>query len=151
MKNLRDIIEKAHSIETQAAYDYTFGLSRLQALGYSYKELQDSLKTIAVETIIHKHLVEGLLNAVKELEKMDQTIASMEEREPIKPEELTPQTKALLKRFAERHLEIERDMIETYTKLAEEADHPVVKELAKQLAENERQHHAKFAEMIKNL
>ena len=88
---------------------------------------------------------------MKELEKMDQTIASMEEREPIKPEELTPRTKALLKMFAERHLEIERDMIETYNKLAETADHSVINELAKQLTENEKQHHAKFAEMIKNI
>ncbi|MCE4614270.1 MAG: hypothetical protein F7B60_01885 [Desulfurococcales archaeon] len=151
MKNLREIVEKAHGIETQAAYDYTFGLSRLQALGYSYKELQDSLKTIAVETIIHKHLMEGLLNAVKELEKMDQTIASLEEREGIKPEGVSPQTKALVKRFAERHLEIERDMVETYAKLAEEADHPVIRELARQLEENEKQHHQRFMEMISKL
>lgn len=146
---VRGIVEKAASIESQATYSYLLGLSRLRFFGHLDPQLEESVRRIAVETIIHKHLMEALLGALSELEKMDQSLTSLEER-GVKVEELKGSEKGLLRRFAEMHLEIEKDMIETYRRLAEESEHPLIKKLAEALAENEEQHHAYLARLIES-
>ena len=150
MSETRSIVEKAFEIESRAAYDYLFGLMRLRSYGYLDPKLEESVKKIAVETIIHKHLVEGLLSALKDLEKMDQSISSAEERR-VRVEEVPREQRTLLRRFAERHLDIEREMIETYKRLAEKAEHPLVKKLAEALAANEEEHHRYLGELIQLL
>lgn len=64
-----------------------------------------------------------ILNAQKELEKL----AGEGPIEEVKDVELSPEQKALVKRFAEMHLEIEKDMIQTYQKMAVKMTHPPFK------------------------
>ncbi|WP_367884473.1 hypothetical protein [Thermococcus sp. JCM 11816] len=46
------------------------------------------------------------------------------------------------------HLEIEKDMIQTYQKMAVKMTHPPFKSLAEAIVENEREHHRLLAELI---
>ena len=46
------------------------------------------------------------------------------------------------------HLEIEKDMIQTYEKMAEKMTHPLFKGIAEALVDNEREHHRLLAELI---
>ncbi len=150
MEPVYNIVSKAAEIESQAAYNYLFGLSRLRSLGYKDPKLEESIKKIAVETIIHKHVIEGLMRAFKELEKIDQSFSSLGER-GVTSDTMSSEARILLKRFAEMHLSIEKDMIETYKKLSEEADHPLVKKIAESLVENEEQHHRYLSGLISEL
>ncbi len=150
MENIKDIVKKASEIESKAAYDYFFGLSRIASYGISVKELRDIINKVAVETIIHKHLMRGLLEAIEELDKMNQSISDIEERK-VEKEEIPEEFKTLFKRFLERHLVIEKDMVTIYKTLAEKADHPLIKALAEKLSENEKEHHRYFAELIEKL
>ncbi len=88
--------------------------------------------------------MEAILNAQKELERL----AGEGPIEKVKDVELSPEQKALVKRFAEMHLEIEKDMIETYQKMAEKMTHPLFKGIAEALVKNEQEHHRLLAELI---
>lgn len=139
-KEVSKLLEKAHDIESTAAYDYTFGLARLISSGAATKEFREAITSIAVDTIIHKHLTRALLEAFKEVEKLGQNLSSLEERQ-VTVEQLSPQLKTLLKVFIERHLEIEKDMIAVYEEISKKTSHPLLKILAQGLADNEKKHH----------
>ncbi|QDA32398.1 rubrerythrin family protein [Thermococcus indicus] len=138
------LVKRAYETEKKAAASYTDGLGLIRGQGLRYTKVEDVVGRIAVDTIIHKHLMKAILEAQKELEKL----AGEGPIEEVKEVELVPEQKALVKRFAEMHLEIEKDMIETYQKMAEKMTHPLFKGLAEALVENEKEHHRILAELI---
>ncbi|ASJ09400.1 rubrerythrin family protein [Thermococcus siculi] len=138
------LVKHAYETEKKAASSYTDGLKRIQGGGLKYTKVEEIVGRIAVDTIIHKHLMKAIMDAQKEIEKL----SSGGPIEEIKDVELSPEQKALVKRFAEMHLEIEKDMIETYGKMAEKMTHPLFKGLAEALVKNEQEHHRLLAELI---
>ncbi|WP_461864399.1 ferritin family protein [Thermococcus sp.] len=138
------LVKKAYETEKKAAGSYTDGLGLIRGQGLRYTGVEKTVGRIAVDTIIHKHLMKAILDAMKEIEKL----AGGGPVEEIREAELSNDQKALVKRFAEMHLEIEKDMIETYQKMAEKMGHPLFKGLAEALVENEREHHRLLAELI---
>ena len=139
----KPLVKKAYEIEKKAASSYVDGLGRIRGSGLRYTKAEEVVGRIAVDTVIHKHLMKAILEAQKELEKL-----AGGPIDGIKDVELSPEQKALVKRFAEMHLEIEKDMIETYMKMAEKMTHPLFKGLAKALVDNEKEHHRLLAELI---
>lgn len=144
MSMVEPLVKKAYEIEKKAAASYTDGLGLIRGQGLRYTKVEEGVGRIAVDTVIHKHLMQAILEAQKELEKLAGEGAVSE----LKEVELTPEQKALVKRFAEMHLEIEKDMIKTYQKMAEKMTHPLFKGIAEALVENEREHHRILAELI---
>ncbi|NJE61141.1 rubrerythrin family protein [Thermococcus sp. 21S7] len=138
------LVKRAYETEKKAAASYTDGLGLIRGQGLRYTKVEEVVGRIAVDTIIHKHLMKAILEAQKELEKL----AGEGPIEEVKEVELVPEQKALVKRFAEMHLDIEKDMIETYQKMAEKMTHPLFKSLAEALVENEKEHHRILAELI---
>ncbi len=138
------LVKHAYETEKKAASSYTDGLRLIRGQGLRYTKVEEIVGRIAVDTVIHKHLMEAILDAQKELEKL----AGEGPLSEVKDVELSPEQKALVKRFAEMHLEIEKDMIQTYEKMAEKMTHPLFKGIAKALVENEREHHRLLAELI---
>ncbi len=139
------LVKKAYEIEKKAAASYTDGLGLIRGQGLRYTKVEEGVGRIAVDTVIHKHLMQAILEAQKELEKLAGEGGAVSE---LKEVELTPEQRALVKRFAEMHLEIEKDMIKTYQKMAEKMTHPLFKGIAEALVENEREHHRILAELI---
>lgn len=144
MSMVEPLVKKAYEIEKKAAASYTDGLGLIRGQGLRYTKVEEGVGRIAVDTVIHKHLMQAILEAQKELEKLAGEGAVSE----LKEVELTPEQRALVKRFAEMHLEIEKDMIKTYQKMAEKMTHPLFKGIAEALVENEREHHRILAELI---
>ncbi|KUH34495.1 hypothetical protein APY94_01355 [Thermococcus celericrescens] len=138
------LVKRAYETEKKAAASYTDGLGLIRGQGLRYTKVEEVVGRIAVDTIIHKHLMKAILDAQKELEKL----AGEGPISEVKDVELAPEQRALVKRFAEMHLDIEKDMIETYQKMAEKMTHPLFKSLAEALVENEREHHRILAELI---
>ncbi|ASJ13891.1 rubrerythrin family protein [Thermococcus radiotolerans] len=138
------LVKRAYETEKKAAASYTDGLALVRGQGLRYTKVEELVGRIAVDTIIHKHLMKAILDAQKELEKL----AGEGPVSEVKDVELAPEQKALVKRFAEMHLDIEKDMIETYQKMAEKMTHPLFKGLAEALVENEKEHHRILAELI---
>jgi rubrerythrin len=138
------LVKKAYETEKKAASSYTDGLALVRGQGLRYTKVEEVVGRIAVDTIIHKHLMKAILDAQKELEKL----AGEGPISEVKEIELSPEQRALVRRFAEMHLEIEKDMIETYQKMAEKMTHPLFKGLAEALVENEKEHHRILAELI---
>ncbi|ASJ12709.1 ferritin family protein [Thermococcus thioreducens] len=141
---IEPLVKRAYETEKKAAASYTDGLGLIRGQGLKYTKVEEVVGRIAVDTIIHKHLMKAILEAQKELEKL----AGEGPIEEVKEVELVPEQKALVKRFAEMHLEIEKDMIETYQRMAEKMTHPLFKGLAEALIENEKEHHRILAELI---
>nr|QEK15746.1 rubrerythrin family protein [Thermococcus aciditolerans] len=138
------LVKRAYETEKKAAASYTDGLGLIRGQGLRYTKVEEVVGRIAVDTIIHKHLMKAILDAQKELEKL----AGEGPISEVTDVELAPEQRALVKRFAEMHLDIEKDMIETYQKMAEKMTHPLFKSLAEALVENEREHHRILAELI---
>ncbi len=138
------LVKHAYETEKKAASSYTDGLGLIRGQGLRYTKVEEVVGRIAVDTVIHKHLMEAILDAQKELEKL----AGEGPLSEVRDVELSPEQKALVKRFAEMHLDIEKDMIETYQKMAEKMTHPLFKGLAEAIVENEREHHRLLAELI---
>jgi len=138
------LVKHAYETEKKAAASYTDGLGLVRGQGLRYTKVEEAVGRIAVDTVIHKHLMNAILEAQKELEKL----AGEGPVSELKEVELSPEQKALVRRFAEMHLEIEKDMIETYQKMAEKMTHPLFKGLAEAIVENEREHHRILAELI---
>jgi len=138
------LVKHAYETEKKAAASYTDGLGLVRGQGLRYTKVEEAVGRIAVDTVIHKHLMNAILEAQKELEKL----AGEGPVSELKEVELSPEQKALVRRFAEMHLEIEKDMIETYQKMAEKMTHPLFKGLTEAIIENEREHHRILAELI---
>ncbi|WP_297418038.1 ferritin family protein [Thermococcus sp.] len=138
------LVKHAYETEKKAASSYTDGLGLIRGQGLRYTKVEEIVGRIAVDTVIHKHLMEAILDAQKELEKL----AGEGPLSEVRDVELSPEQKALVKRFAEMHLDIEKDMIETYQKMAEKMTHPLFRGLAEAIVENEREHHRLLAKLI---
>ena len=150
MEELHDFIKKAYDIESRAAYDYSFGVARIASYGYRVKELKEVINRIAVDTVLHKHLMKALLDSLDELERMNQSLSDIEERK-VKAEEVPEEIKVLVKRFIERHLEIEKGMLELYSKIAEVSKNSVIKSIAESVAGNEEEHHSYLMELLNKI
>lgn len=139
------LVKKASEVEDKAAKSYTEGLAKLRGQGLKYTAAEAIITRIAVDTIIHKHLMKAILEAQKELEKVRKGYEHVKEPMDI---EISGEQALLVKRFSEMHLEIEKDMVETYQKMAEKMTHPLFKGLAEALVKNEQEHHRLLAELI---
>jgi methyl-accepting chemotaxis protein len=137
------LVKRAAEIEKKAAKSYTDGLGLIRGQGLKYTKVEEIVGRIAIDTIIHRYLMEAINKAQKDLEKLSQ--GPIEE---IKDIELNEDQKAVVRRFAEMHLEIEKDMIELYGKMAENMSHPLLKNLALAIQENEREHHKLLGELL---
>ncbi|MET1128166.1 MAG: ferritin family protein [Thermoproteota archaeon] len=142
-------VDEAFEIESKALNTYTFGLSRLRFFGTLTPDLENAIVNIAVETLIHKHLVKALLDAFREAHRMGASLSELKER--IEKVEVEEQGRTLLKRFIEQHLDIEKQMVELYRELAKVSEHPLVRRIAEMLAENEEQHHAVLRGLLEKL
>ncbi len=134
---------KAYVVENKAVEAYVKGVKLFKAFGTWEEGLEQVIRWIAVETIFHKHIVEALLKAQAEADKL--LTDEGEEGEP----KSTLEGLKIVAEFAMQHLKIEKDMIDTYSKIAEMARHPLIRPVALALAENEMEHHAKLAKIIK--
>jgi len=139
------LVKKAVETEEEATKNYTEGLAKIRGQGLKYTDVEAVISRIAVDTIVHKHLMKAILEAQKELEKVRKGYEHVKEPMEI---EMGKEHGFLVKRFAEMHLEIEKDMIETYQKMAEKMTHPLFKGLAEALVENEKEHHKLLEELI---
>ncbi|USH00304.1 rubrerythrin family protein [Thermococcus argininiproducens] len=139
------LVKKAADVENEAAKSYTEGLAKLRGQGLKYTDVEAVVSRIAVDTIVHKHLMKAILEAQKELEKVRKGYEQV--KEPMEME-MSKEQALLVKRFAEMHLEIEKDMIETYQKMAEKMTHPLFKGLAEALVKNEEEHHRLLKQLI---
>ncbi len=144
MKMVEPLVKKAADIEKKAAASYIDGLGLIRGQGLKYTKVEEIVGRIAIDTIIHKHLMQAIVDAQKELAKLG-TGEPLKEIEDI---DMSAEQKALVKRFAEMHLEIEKGMIETYQEMAEKMTHPLLKQLALGLVENEKEHHRLLGELI---
>ncbi len=133
---------KAYVVENKAVEAYVKGVRLFKAFGSWEEGLEQVIRWIAVETIFHKHIVEALLKAQVEADKL---LADVKEAEP----KSTEKGLKIVADFAMQHLKIEKDMIDTYSKIAEMSDHPLIRQIALALAENEMEHHAELAKIIK--
>ncbi|MDK2783017.1 MAG: hypothetical protein PWQ32_606 [Thermococcaceae archaeon] len=145
MSMVEPLVKKAAEIEDKAAKGYIEGLAKIRGQGLRYPDAEAVVTRIAVDTIIHKHLMKAILEAQKELKNIKKGYEHVKEPMEIEP---TKEQALLVKRFAEMHLEIERDMIETYRKMAEKMTHPLFKGLAEALAKNEEEHHRLLKKLI---
>lgn len=141
---MKGILEKAHEIEEKAVKSYTDSVGRLKGQGLSYTDVEKVVSVISIETIIHKHLTKAMYEALREIEKIEKEYEGVEVKE-VAP---TPEQKTIIRRIAEMHLDIEKEMINTYRELAEKLKYPVLKALAEALAENEIRHHQELSKLI---
>ena len=137
------LLNKALVVENKAIESYLKGSRLFKAFGHWEEGLDQVIAWIAVESLFHKYIVEALLKAQIEADKLLESAYSGEESTPksFKSAEIAAE-------FAERHLKIEEDMIDLYMKVAEEAEHPLVRSVALALAENEKEHHSQLGKII---
>ncbi len=138
-----ELIKKSQEIEENATSSYLHAIRVLRLQGVEVQDLEKIIKKIAIETLIHKEVVKGMLKAYEEaLEKESEVMKEIEELKPSARE------KAIIVRLLKDHLLIESEMIEHYKKLAQELPYPVLKELAESLAKNEEEHHKLISTLI---
>lgn len=139
-----ELIKKAQEIEENAVTSYLHAIRVLRLQGIELQDLEKVIKKVAVETLIHRELVKGVLKAYEEALKKETEV--MKEIEELKP---SAKEKAVIVRLLKDHLLIESEMIDHYKKLAQEVPYPVLKELAESLAKNEEEHHKLLNSLIK--
>lgn len=142
--SLNDIIREALNTEEKAVDSYLHSVRVLRLHGMEVKDLESVLKKVSIETMIHKEIVAGLLKAYDvALSREAEVLKGIEEISPSKLE------KVIMVKLLKEHLEIESEMIETYKKMAELLEYPVLKSIAEALARNEEEHHRIILELIK--
>lgn len=139
-----ELIKKAQETEENAVNSYLHAIRVLRLQGIEMQDLEKIIKKVAIETIIHRELMKGMLKAYEEVLKVETEV--LKEIEEIKP---SAREKAVITRLLKDHLIIESEMIEHYKKLAQELYYPVLKELAESLAKNEKEHHELLNSLIK--
>ena len=139
-----ELIKKSQEIEENAASSYLHAIRILRLQGVEVRDLENVIKKIAIETLIHREIVKGMLKAYEEALKRESEV--MKEIEELKP---SAKEKAVIVRLLKDHLLIESEMIDYYKKLAQELPYPVLKELAESLAKNEEEHHKLISSLIK--
>ncbi|MCS7108740.1 MAG: hypothetical protein N3G48_02755 [Sulfolobales archaeon] len=139
-----DKIRKAYDIEEKAVNSYVHALRVLKLQGMDMKDLEEVIKKVAIDTLIHKELMNGVLKAYEEALKKDKEV--MKDIEGLRP---SVSEKALMVKLLKDHLIIEAEMIEFYRNLAAGLQYPVLKDLAEALAKNEEEHHRLISDLIK--
>jgi rubrerythrin len=139
-----ELIKKSQEIEENATSSYLHAIRILRLQGVEVRDLENVIKKIAIETLIHREIVKGMLKAYEEALKRESEV--MKEIEELKP---SAREKAVIVRLLKDHLLIESEMIDYYKKLAQELPYPVLKELAESLAKNEEEHHKLISSLIK--
>lgn len=139
-----DKIRKAYDIEEKAVNSYVHALRVLKLQGMDMKDLEEVIKKVAIDTLIHKELMNGVLKAYEEALKKDKEV--MRDIEGLRP---SVSEKALMVKLLKDHLIIEAEMIEFYRNLAAGLQYPVLKDLAEALAKNEEEHHRLISDLIK--
>ncbi|MDW7969271.1 MAG: ferritin family protein [Sulfolobales archaeon] len=143
-KLIVDKIRKAYDIEEKAVNSYVHALRVLKLQGMDMKDLEEVIKKVAIDTLIHKELMNGVLKAYEEALKKDKEV--MKDIEGLRP---SVSEKALMVKLLKDHLIIEAEMIEFYRNLAAGLQYPVLKDLAEALAKNEEEHHRLISDLIK--
>ncbi|MEM1603079.1 MAG: ferritin family protein [Zestosphaera sp.] len=139
-----ELIKKAQEIEENAVSSYFHALRILRLQGTELQDLEKVVKKVAIDTLIHRELMKGVLKAYEEAIKKEAEI--MKELEEMKP---SAKEKAIITKILREHLIIESEMIDNYKKLAQEMPYTVLKELAESLAKNEEEHHKLLISLIK--
>ncbi|MEM2005063.1 MAG: ferritin family protein [Zestosphaera sp.] len=139
-----ELIRKAHETEESAVNSYMHALSVLRLHGMEMRDLEEVLKKVAIETLIHRELMNGMLRAYDEALKKDtEALRKLKEIEPSAEE------KAIIIKLLKDHLLIESEMIDHYKELAQKVPHLVLRDLAEALARNEEEHHQLLSDLIK--
>lgn len=139
-----ELIKKAQEIEENAVNSYFHAIRVLRLSGVELQNLEKLIKKVAIETLIHKELVKGVLKAYEEaLKREAEVLKEVKEIEPSARE------KTVVTKLLKEHLLIESEMIDLYKKLARELPYPLLKELAESLAKNEEEHHKLLTSLIK--
>lgn len=142
--SLGDIIEEALDAEAKAADSYTHSIGILRLRGMEVKDLENVIKTVSIETLIHKEVLKGLSKAYESaLSKEVEVFKGVEEVTPSRVE------RAVIVKLLREHLQIESHMIEVYRRMAELLRYPVLRAIAEALARNEEEHHRVIQELIK--
>ncbi len=139
-----DEIKKALEAESVAVTSYMHALRVLRLYGADLKDLETIIKKVAIDTLLHKWLMDGMLKAYEEAYNKDAEI--MRDIEEVKP---SAAEKALMVKLLKDHLSIESDMIELYKELARSVQYPILRELSEALAKNEEEHHRLISDLIK--
>lgn len=139
-----NVIKSVKEIEDKAVNSYMHALRILRLRGIDLSDLELIIKKVLIETLIHRELLNGVIKAYEEaLEKDKEVMKDIREISPSSTE------KVLIVKLLREHLDIESMMVEVYNKLSNEIQYPVLKELMKSLANNEREHHRMISELIK--
>ncbi|MEM0014587.1 MAG: hypothetical protein QXX81_03495 [Zestosphaera sp.] len=78
-----ELIRKAHETEESAVNSYMHALSVLRLHGMEMRDLEEVLKKVAIETLIHRELMNGMLRAYDEALKKDtEALRKLKEIEP---------------------------------------------------------------------
>ncbi len=141
---LEEFLRRALDIEKKASSSYVNGISRIRGSGLKYSDVERVVTDIAVDTIIHRYLVEGITKAIKEVRDLKERYG-FEKAEEIKP---SKEQAYIVIRLAEQHLQIEKDMIALYRELAEKEEHPLLRKLMEEVSKNESEHHRRLSDLI---
>ncbi|MEM1766042.1 MAG: hypothetical protein QXN90_04935, partial [Zestosphaera sp.] len=110
-----ELIKKAQETEENAVSSYFHALRILRLQGTELQDLEKVVKKVAIDTLIHRELMKGVLKAYEEAIKKEAEI--MKELEEMKP---SAKEKAIITKILREHLIIESEMIDNYKKLAQE-------------------------------
>ncbi len=133
---LQELIRKALEIEEKAVDSYLHAIRILRLQGVETEDLEKIIKKVAVETLIHRELMRGVLKAYEEaLKKESEVMKEIGELQPSARE------RAVIVKLLKEHLIIESEMVSIYRRIAQEVPYPVLKDLAEALARNEERHH----------
>jgi len=133
---LQELIRKALETEEKAVGSYLHAIRILRLQGVETEDLEKIIKKVAIETLIHRELMRGVLKAYEEaLKKESEVMKEIGELQPSARE------RAVIVKLLKEHLIIESEMIDTYRRIAQEVPYPVLKDLAEALARNEERHH----------
>lgn len=131
-----DFIKYAKEVEERALNSYVHNMGILRLQGMSVEDIEEIVKKVSIDTLIHEEVMAELFKAFEK--SASRVMEILREAESIT---LTKAEKVLLVEILRDHLLIESDMIETYRKLAQEQERPVLKAIAEALAKNEEEHH----------
>ncbi len=143
------MLRKAYRIEEKAQHDYATFLAVAKDLGLENTEVMSVLRRIYVETTIHRRLVEAIMEAMKDLEKLKTLEISKEEEESLLRELASMKRGEIIRYFARSHLELERDMELLYQDIADRAVHPLFQQIAEAIRDNEVEHHKLLEDLIR--
>ncbi len=143
------LLRKAYRIEEKAQHDYATFLVVARNLGLGNTEIISVLRRIYVETTIHMRLVEAIMEAMKDLEKLKNLEISKGEEESLLRELRNMKNGEIIRYFARSHLELESDMVEIYQDIADRAVHPIFQQITEAIRDNEVEHHKLLEDLIR--